>query len=393
MINLVEKGVMGNAATVIPIALIAFAALTKSAQLPFSKWLMGAMVAPTPSSALLHSATMVKAGIYILFRLSPAMADTLTGSMVTFIGGFTFFMASLMAMAQSDGKKVLALSTVSNLGLMVACAGVGQAETVWAGIFLMIFHAISKSMLFQDMGAIENSTHTRDIEDLNGLIYRLPMLGRIMFIGIAGMYLAPFGMLVSKWAALRASVNEHNIILALLICFGSATTMFYWTKWLNRLLSSTTEPKIRDITKKNEQISLIIHAILMIALCVLFPVLSTTYVEPLLLETFGYATAALPSTLLYVLIVVIMVIFAVPLIAYSTTKNIPANQKISYMSGANRGNNRDFTDSLGEPKELQLSNWYFKNYVGQRKLMEPSSLLAAAVIIVMLSMIIGGALR
>ncbi len=393
LINLVEKGVMGNGAAVIPIALIAFAALTKSAQLPFSKWLMGAMVAPTPSSALLHSATMVKAGIYILFRLSPAMADTLTGSMITFIGGFTFFMASLMAMAQSDGKKVLALSTVSNLGLMVACAGVGQAETVWAGVFLMIFHAISKSMLFQDMGAIENSTHTRDIEDLNGLVYRLPMLGRIMFIGIAGMYLAPFGMLISKWAALRASVNEHNIILALLICFGSATTMFYWTKWLNRLLSSTTEPKIKDITKKNEQISLIIHAILMIALCVLFPMLSTTYVEPLLLETFGYSSAALPSRLLYVLIVVIVVIFLVPLIAYSATKNMPTNQKISYMSGANRGNNRDFTDSLGEPKELQLSNWYFKNYVGQRKLMEPSSLVAAAVIIVMLAMIIGGALR
>jgi len=385
--------VMGNGATVIPIALIAFAALTKSAQLPFSKWLMGAMVAPTPSSALLHSATMAKAGIYILFRLSPAMADTLTGSMITFIGGFTFFMASLMAMAQSDGKKVLALSTVSNLGLMVACAGVGQAETVWAGVFLMIFHAISKSMLFQDMGAIENSTHTRDIEDLNGLVYRLPMLGRIMFIGIAGMYLAPFGMLISKWAALRADVNEHNIILALLICFGSATTMFYWTKWLNRLLSSTTEPKIKDITKKNEQISLIIHAVLMIALCVLFPLLSTTYVEPLLLETFGYATAALPSRLLYVLIVVIVVIFMVPLIAYSATKNMPTNQKISYMSGVNRGNNRDFTDSLGEPKELQLSNWYFKNYVGQRKLMEPSSLVAAAVIIVMLAMIIGGALR
>ncbi len=393
LINLVEEGVMGNGATVIPIALIAFAALTKSAQLPFSKWLMGAMVAPTPSSALLHSATMVKAGIYILFRLSPAMADNLTGSMVTFIGGFTFFMASLMAMAQSDGKKVLALSTVSNLGLMVACAGVGQAETVWAGVFLMIFHAISKSMLFQDMGAIENSTHTRDIEDLNGLVYRLPMLGRIMFIGIAGMYLAPFGMLISKWAALRASVNEHNIILALLICFGSATTMFYWTKWLNRLLSSTTEPKIKDITKKNEQISLVIHAVLMIALCVLFPLLSTTYVEPLLLETFGYSTAALPSRLLYVLILVIVVIFLVPLIAYSATKNMHTNQKISYMSGANRGNNRDFTDSLGEPKELQLSNWYFKNYVGQRKLMEPSSLVATAVIIVLLAMIIGGALR
>lgn len=390
---LIENGILMEPGTIIPIALIAFAALTKSAQLPFSKWLMGAMVAPTPSSALLHSATMVKAGIYILFRLSPAMADTLTGTMITFIGGFTFFMASLMAIAQSDGKKVLALSTVSNLGLMVACAGVGQPETLWAGIFLMIFHAISKSMLFQDIGAIENSTHTRDIEYMNGLVYRLPMLGAIMFIGIAGMYLAPFGMLISKWAALRASVNEHNILLALLICFGSATTMFYWTKWLNRLISATTEPPIRDITKKNEQISLVIHAILMLALCILFPVLSTFYVEPLLTEMFGYATAALPGRLLYVLIVVIVVIFAVPFFANRFTKNIATNQKLSYMSGANRGDNRDFTDSFGEAKELQLSNWYFKNFVGQRKLMMPSSLVAAAVILVMLAMIIGGAIR
>lgn len=391
--KLVERGGLHDPMVVIPIALIAFAALTKSAQLPFSKWLMGAMVAPTPSSALLHSATMVKAGIYVLFRLSPAMYGTMTGLMITLVGGFTFFMASLMAIAQSDGKKVLALSTISNLGLMVACAGVGQVETLWAGVFLMIFHAISKSMLFQDIGATENAMHTRDIEDMNGLVYRLPMLGIIMFIGIAGMYLAPFGMLVSKWAALRASVNDHNLVLAVLICFGSATTMFYWTKWLNKLISSTTAGPVRDITKKNEQISLVIHAVLMIALCVLFPALSTYYVEPLLVEMFGASSAALPSKLLYILIVVIVVIFAVPLIAYRATKNMPTNQKISYMSGINRGNNRDFTDSMGEAKELQLSNWYFKNFVGQRKLMTPSSLIAAAFIIVMLSMIIGGALR
>ena len=112
------------------IALIAVAALTKAAQMPFSTWLMGAMVAPTPSSALLHSATMVKAGIYVLFRLAPAMSGTTTGLMISFIGGFTFFAASFMAIAQSDGKKVLAFSTISNLGLMVACAGVGTSETI-----------------------------------------------------------------------------------------------------------------------------------------------------------------------------------------------------------------------------------------------------------------------
>ena len=215
--NLVELGALGDAKAVIPVTLIAVAALTKAAQMPFSKWLMGAMVAPTPSSALLHSATMVKAGIYILFRLAPAMSGTTTGLLISFIGGFTFFAASIMAIAQTDGKKVLALSTISNLGLMVACAGVGTAETLWAGIFLMLFHAISKSLLFQNTGATENALHSRDIEDMHGLIYRLPRLGAFMFIGIAGMFLAPFGMLISKWSALKASVDESNILLVLFI--------------------------------------------------------------------------------------------------------------------------------------------------------------------------------
>ena len=131
------------------IACLALAGLTKSAQLPFSTWLYGAMVAPTPSSALLHSATMVKAGVYLLIRLSPALYGTLTGAMVAFIGGFTFIAASMMAIAQNDAKKVLAFSTVSNLGLIVACAGIGVEETVWAAILLMIFHSVSKSMLLR----------------------------------------------------------------------------------------------------------------------------------------------------------------------------------------------------------------------------------------------------
>ena len=298
--NLVALGVTGEKAVMIPVAFIAVAALTKAAQMPFSTWLMGAMVAPTPSSALLHSATMVKAGIYVLFRLAPAMCGTTTGLLISFIGGFTFFAASFMAIAQSDGKKVLAFSTISNLGLMVACAGVGTSETIWAGVFLMIFHAVSKALLFQNMGATENSLHSRDIENMHGLIYRLPRLGMFMFVGIAGMFLAPFGMLISKWSALKASVDESNILLVLFICFGSATTMFYWTKWMTKLISFTdTEIKVKDITKKDELFSLSIHAILMIALCLLFPLLSKTYVEPLLFEMFGHATAVLPTAVLF----------------------------------------------------------------------------------------------
>ena len=390
---LVDAGVAADAKAVIPVALIAVAALTKAAQMPFSSWLMGAMVAPTPSSALLHSATMVKAGIYVLFRLAPAMSGTTTGLLISFIGGFTFFAASIMAIAQTDGKKVLAFSTISNLGLMVACAGVGTAETLWAGIFLMLFHAISKSLLFQNTGATENSLHSRDIEDMHGLIYRLPRLGAFMFIGIAGMFLAPFGMLISKWSALKASVDESNILLVLFIVYGSATTMFYWTKWMSKIISYTdTEIKVKDITKKDELISLVIHAVLMIALCLLFPVLSTVYVEPLLTEIFGVSETALPMGVLFLLIAIVVFIFLVPILAFRYATSIRVRQKLSYMNGINVGNNKEFVDSFGENKHLFMTNWYFAHTFGQRKLMQPCIWVTTAWLVVMLCIIIGGAL-
>ena len=106
---------------------------------------------------------MVKAGVYLLLRLSPALHDNLVGLMVSLIGGFTFIMASMMAIAQNDGKKVLAFSTISNLGLIVACAGTGVEETVWGAVFLMIFHSVCKSMLFQAVGATENCLGSRDL--------------------------------------------------------------------------------------------------------------------------------------------------------------------------------------------------------------------------------------
>ena len=392
--GLINLGVGGEKLAIIPVALIAFAALTKAAQLPFSPWLIGAMVAPTPSSALLHSATMVKAGVYILLRLAPAMQGTMTGNMIAFIGGFTFFITSVMAIAQSDGKKVLAFSTISNLGLMVACAGMGRPETVWAGVFLMIFHAISKSLLFQDVGATENSLHSRDIEDMHGLLYILPRLAVFMFIGIAGMFLAPFGMLISKWAAFKAAIDGNNVIMVFFIAFGSATTSFYWTKWMGKIISHThlTEQPEKDITKTNEVISLTIHAILMIALCMSFPILSQVYVRPLLMEMFGRTTAVLSQGILITLVVVILFVFAVPVLAYLFSKNQQANVKLSYMNGINEGNNRTFTDSFGESKTLWLSNYYFYKLIGQRKLMIPSQLFATATLIIMVIMIIGGAI-
>ena len=393
--KLIEYAQMGEVPAVICVGLVAIAALTKAAQLPFSTWLMGAMVAPTPSSALLHSATMVKAGIYVLFRLSPAMGGTATGYMVALIGGFTFFAASVMAISQSDGKKVLAFSTISNLGLMTACAGVGAHETVWAGIFLMMFHAVSKSLLFQDVGATENATGSRDIEDMHGLLYRLPGLGFYMFLGIAAMFLAPFGMLISKWSALKAAVDRSNILLVLFIAYGSATTSFYWTKWMGKIISKsheTGERMKKDITGDSEMWSMTIHAALMITLCVLMPFISTRFVDPLLVEMYGQFTDVLPNGILAMMVLIMCLVFAIPWVAYMHYKNMQTNYKLNYMSGVNMGDNKTFVDSFGDGKKLWLSNYYFDKRINPDRMMIVCQLMTTAVLAIMVSFMVGGAL-
>lgn len=374
----------------IPIAMLAFAALTKSAQFPFSGWLLGAMVAPTPSSALLHSATMVKAGVYMLLRISVAMSGNRVGQMVYLIGGFTFLTASILAISHSDAKKVLAFSTISNLGLIVACAGVGSQETAWAAIFLIIFHAVSKSMLFQCVGAIENTTGSRSIEDMQGLVIRYPKLGFILMVGIAGMFLAPFGMLVSKWAALKAFVTAPSTIMVIFIVFGSATTMFYWTKWFAKILGLHQE-KGRDITHKSEYISMFFHAGLLILLCIGFPFLSKYIIEPLMVDMYGVSSPVLSDGNIIIMCIMICAIFIVPAINYALSKKFMDNPVMVYMGGANAGDNKNFIDYKGESKELEMRNWYLLDWINEAKLMKLFEIAGAVIIVVFICTIIGGA--
>ena len=379
----------------LPIACLAFAALTKSAQFPFSGWLLGAMVAPTPSSALLHSATMVKAGVYLLIRISAAMADNYVGNMVALIGGFTFLAASCLAISVSDGKKVLAYSTISNLGLIVACTGCGYEETIWAAVFLVIFHAVSKSMLFQCVGAIENTTGSRDVEDMQGLMAIFPKLAIILMIGIAGMFLAPFGMLISKWAALKAFIDTSSVyvssLMVLFICFGSATTMFYWTKWMSKILGASPKEKSRDLTKKNEYISMFFHAIMMVALILGFPWLSEHILKPLSEDMFGVVKQVISYQNIIIMIVLLVGVFVIPCINYVMTKGSKAKQVITYMGGANVGDNFNFVSATGDPKEMHIANFYMEDIMGEKKLFTPAIMISTFIIIVYMIIVVGGA--
>lgn len=376
---------------VVPIAFLAFAALTKSAQMPFSKWLLGAMVAPTPSSALLHSATMVKAGVYLLLRLSPVMSDNGIGDMVTLIGGFTFLVCSMFAIANSDGKKVLAYSTISNLGLITACAGVGRNETMWAAILLLIFHAVSKALLFQTVGTVENKTGSRDIEDMHGLITRQSFLAYALVIGIAGMFLAPFGMLISKWAALKAFIDEGNIISVFFICFGSATTLFYWSKWLCKILSY--KPHSKKLTKpisKNQKFSILTHAVLMVLLCFAFPVISEYLILPYVSYIFGNASNVLGGpTNIFIMIIMVFSVFLVPLIVSLISEKLDFKQAQVYFNGVNTGDELHFVDAMGEDKKAHMSNWYLKEFFSEKKLWKPSIAISVVVLVTFMVIIVG----
>jgi ech hydrogenase subunit A len=225
------------------LALFCVAAFVKSAQFPFQSWLLGAMVAPTPVSALLHSSTMVKIGVYLALRFTPALVDTFLGQCVSLLGSFTFLAAAALAVGQSNGKKVLAYSTISNLGLIFACAGINTPEAFTAGVLLILFHAPIKALLFLCVGAIEQHIASRDIEDMRGLYAKMPLTALITVFGVIMMLMPPFGLLLAKWMTIEAAAK--NIYLVVLLATGSALTVMYWARWAGTLMSDPFAGKLR----------------------------------------------------------------------------------------------------------------------------------------------------
>ncbi|MGO1244024.1 MAG: putative monovalent cation/H+ antiporter subunit A [Sphingobacterium sp.] len=152
------------------IGLMFIGAFTKSAQFPFHFWLPGAMKAPTPVSAYLHSATMVKAGIYLLARFTPALGNTeYWNTTLMIVGGFTMLMAAIHALFRTDLKAILAYSTIAALGMLTFLLGMGTKEAIIAASVFILVHALYKATLFMVTGVIDHETHTRDITKLSGL--------------------------------------------------------------------------------------------------------------------------------------------------------------------------------------------------------------------------------
>ncbi|RJL10431.1 monovalent cation/H+ antiporter subunit A [Paracoccus siganidrum] len=197
-----------------PAVLVLFllGAFTKSAQFPFHFWLPGAMAAPTPVSAFLHSATMVKAGVFLLVRFTPALGGTEAWFLiVTGAGMATLIVGAVVALFRHDLKGLLAYSTISHLGLITALAGIGGPGAILAAIFHIANHAVFKASLFMAAGIIDHESGTRDMRRLSGLMRLMPFTGTLAIVAAAAMAGVPLlNGFLSKEMFFAEAVDSQN---------------------------------------------------------------------------------------------------------------------------------------------------------------------------------------
>jgi multicomponent Na+:H+ antiporter subunit A len=284
-------------------------AFTKSAQFPFHIWLPDAMEAPTPVSAYLHSATMVKAGIYLVARMSPIFAEeALWLWLVAGIGLITLFWGSFSAVKQTDLKAILAFSTVSQLGLIMSLLGVGAAalhfESIGdvnytvataAAIFHLINHATFKGSLFMVVGIIDHETGTRDIRRLGGLMNLMPITFTLAVIGAFSMAgLPPFNGFLSKEMFFSGMVRlaEFNlfnfdtwgILFPIVAWVASIFTFIYCMIIVFKTFAGKLQPERLEKTPHEAPFGMLVPPIILVSLVVIFGIfpniLSHSLIEP-----------------------------------------------------------------------------------------------------------------
>ncbi len=280
----------GAAGIYLPLALLCIAALIKGAQMPFSKWLLGAMVAPTPVSALLHSSTMVKIAPFIILRLSPALKNTPVATVVIAFTAFVFIAAAIASLAQDNLKRILAHSTIALLALMIMMGAVGTPVTVVAALILIFFHGISKCMLFLNAGILEKVFHTKETSDMDKLAETGPFTSMVITIGFMSLLLPPFGAFIGKWFSIETLANGQKILGAwaiIAIATGGAVLSLLYFKVLGLLITRSGEKDRYPSEKINPIYSGIMYLLMGLVLIsvISFPLLMTGFFAPIASQT------------------------------------------------------------------------------------------------------------
>jgi multicomponent K+:H+ antiporter subunit A len=302
--TILTRGAAVQASPLYPaiLILILLGAFTKSAQFPFHFWLPHAMAAPTPVSAYLHSATMVKAGVFLLARLWPVLAGgELWFALVATTGLVTMVFGAGVALFRRDLKAILAYSTISQLGLMVMLLGFGTAAAVTAAIFHILNHAAFKAALFMNAGIVDHETGTRDISRLGGLAALMPItaiFGTIAAAAMAG--LPPFGGFISKEMMLEQSAHTvfagQAWLVPLLATIGATLSVAYSLRYAIGLFFGPQ--RTGDVAKPHDPgAAMLAPPLVLVAVAVGFGLMPMTLAGPLVAAASGAVTGGPPPEL------------------------------------------------------------------------------------------------
>jgi multicomponent K+:H+ antiporter subunit A len=290
--ELLSRGELVQADPRYPLALglILVGCFTKSAQMPFHFWLPEAMAAPTPVSAYLHSATMVKAGLFLMMRLYPIVGGTALFENV--VGGFglvTMVFAAFVAIFKHDLKALLAYSTVSHLGLITFLIGLGSPLSAVAAVFHILNHAAFKAALFMSAGIVDHETGTRDLRKLGGLIAFLPIVGTAATIAAAAMAgIPPFNGFISKEMMLEEAVHAgHRMwgalggLVPVLATLGGLFSMAYSARLVHDVFFNGPPRELPNPHPHEPPLGMKAPVLLLVGICIAVGALPMTLAGPM----------------------------------------------------------------------------------------------------------------
>jgi multicomponent K+:H+ antiporter subunit A len=340
------------------LVLVLLAVFTKSAQFPFQFWLPHAMAAPTPVSAYLHSATMVKAGVFLLARLHPALAGSdLFFYLVTSVGAITLLVGAWNAIFQHDMKGLLAYSTISHLGLITLLFGLSTPLAVVAGLFHIINHATFKASLFMAAGIIDHETGTRDMRRLGGLFKLMPFTGALAIIASLAMAGVPLlnGFLSKEMFFVQALDIQGHTLMRWAVTGAALAAGTFGVAYSLRFVHDTffgPGPAAVERTPHEPPRWMRIPVEVLVVLCLVVGILPMYTVAPVLhAAAMGVLGPALPAYSLHIWhglnVPLLMSVFGLVagVLLYAGLRRLVDLYGVSYDSPGRRGYERVIADS------------------------------------------------
>jgi ech hydrogenase subunit A len=297
---------------------------------------------------------MVNLGVYLLLRLwHPIGSVPELSWAVALVGAVSFLATSVLAIANSSSKRVLAYSTIGNLGLIVLCAAIGTREAVYAGMLLLLFHAISKALLFLAVGVVKHETGSEDIEPMLGLRERMPLVTFALMVGVVTILLPPFGAFASKW--MISEIISEVPLLAIFLALGFGASVVFYGKWLGRAFALGPRQRPPMLTREGVAAPFRISLGALMAGAVAIPFLITPLTDYLLEPFLG----PLPTDLL----ALGTAYGSVPLLALLVLASIATLFIAAFVRPRREEVSTAYTG--GEPFEFDLAGSYFIDRKGE----------------------------